>query len=259
MNKRLTYITVALCITTLLSGCSEKLSEWWNNDTPDMTDEEIVFTSQLPAIVKATTRSTTTIDTELLQGYKPVSEKYEFSISMFKEGEYNAIKSATYGSIDNNNDGDLESSAPLHWPDNVKKYGFEAMAGTPSLEAIQNTKEAWLKQDLLKGFGYEPLIVTEGEGENMTTATDNIDALNYRTNKEWYNANKTWKDQNGISSSDEYKKIPLFLQHHRALITVILKAGEGVDRKDVLASTASQQIATKIYSYDNNQTEESQK
>ena len=259
MKKILTYITFALCIIATLCGCSEKLSEWWNNDTPDMTDEEIVFTSQLPAIVKATTRSTTTIDTELLQGYKPVSEKYEFSISMFKEGEYNAIKSATYGSIDNNNDGDLESSAPLHWPDNVKKYGFEAMAGTPSLEAIQNTKEAWLKQDLLKGFGYEPLIVTEGEGENMTTATDNIDALNYRTNKEWYNANKTWKDQNGISSSDEYKKIPLFLQHQRALITVILKAGEGVDRKDVLASTASQKIATKIYSYDNNQTEESQK
>lgn len=260
MNKRLTYITVALCITTLLSGCSEKLSEWWNNDTPDMTDEEIVFTSQLPAIVKATTRSTTTIDTELLQGYKPVSEKYEFSISMFKEGESNAIKSATYGSIDNNNDGDLESSAPLHWPDNVKKYGFEAMAGTPSLEAIQNTKEAWLKQDLLKGFGYEPLIETTGEGESSTSnKIDKIDALNYRTNKEWYNANKTWKDQNGISSSDEYKKIPLFLQHQRALITVILKAGEGVDRNDVLASTASQKIATKIYSYDNNQTEESQK
>lgn len=259
MNKRLTYITVALCITTLLSGCSEKLSEWWNNDAPDMTGEEIVFTSQLPAIVKATTRSTTTIDTELLQGYKPVSDKYEFSISMFKEGEYNAIKSATYGSIDNNNDGDLTSTAPLHWQDNVNKYGFEATAGTQSLEAEQDTKEKWLKQDLLKGFGYEPLIETTGEGENQTVTKDKIDALNYRTNKEWYNANKTWKDQNGISSSDEYKKIPLFLQHQRALITVILKAGEGVDRNDVLASTASQKIATKIYSYDNNQTEESQK
>lgn len=259
MKKILTYITFALCIITTLSGCSEILSEWWNNDAPDMTGEEIVFTSQLPAVVKTTTRSTTTIDTELLQGYKPVSEKYEFSISMFKEGEYNAIKSATYGSIDNNNDGDLASSAPLHWPDNVKKYGFEAMAGTPSLEAIQNTKEAWLKQDLLKGFGYEPLIVTEGEGENMTTATDNIDALNYRTNKEWYEANKTWKDLNGISSSDEYKKIPLFLQHQRALITVILKAGEGVDRKDVLASTAKEKISTRIYSYDDSKTEEEQR
>ena len=259
MKKILTYITFALCIIATLSGCSEKLSEWWNNDAPDMTGEEIVFTSQLPAVVKTTTRATS-VDNELLHGYKPVSEKYEFSISMFKEGEYNAIKSATYGSIDNNNDGDLESSAPLHWPDNVKKYGFEAMAGTPSLEAIQNTKEAWLKQDLLKGFGYEPLIETTGEGESSTSnKIDKIDALNYRTNKEWYNANKTWKDQNGISSSDEYKKIPLFLQHQRALITVILKAGEGVDRNDVLASTASQKIATKIYSYDNNQTEESQK
>lgn len=260
MKKILTYITFALCIITTLSGCSEKLSEWWNSDAPDMTGEEIVFTSQLPAVVKATTRSTTTIDTELLQGYKPVSEKYEFSISMFKEGEYNAIKSATYGSIDNNNDGDLESSAPLHWPDNVKKYGFEAMAGTPSLEAIQNTKEAWLKQDLLKGFGYEPLIETTGEGESSTSnKIDKIDALNYRTNKEWYNANKTWKDENGISSSDEYKKIPLFLQHQRALITVILKAGEGVDRKDVLASTAKEKISTRIYSYDDSKTEEEQR
>lgn len=259
MKKILTYITFALCIIATLSGCSEKLSEWWNNDAPDMTGEEIVFTSQLPAVVKTTTRATS-VDNELLHGYKPVSEKYEFSISMFKEGEYNAIKSATYGSIDNNNDGDLESTAPLHWQDNVNKYGFEATAGTQSLEAEQNTKEKWLKQDLLKGYGYEPLIETTGEGESSTSnKIDKIDALNYRTNKEWYNANKTWKDQNGISSSDEYKKIPLFLQHQRALITVILKAGEGVDRKDVLASTASQKIATKIYSYDDSQQEESQK
>ena len=262
MKKILTYITFALCIIATLSGCSEKLSEWWNNDAPDMTGEEIVFTSQLPAVVKATTRATS-VDNELLQGYNPVSEKYEFSISMYKQdGENSTVfgNAATYSPIDNNTNGDLTSSAPLHWQDNVNKYGFEATAGTQSLEAEQDTKEKWLKQDLLKGFGYEPLIETTGEGESSTSnKIDKIDALNYRTNKEWYNANKTWKDQNGISSSDEYKKIPLFLQHQRALITVILKAGEGVDRNDVLASTASQKIATKIYSYDNNQTEESQK
>ena len=261
MKKILTYITFALCIIATLSGCSEKLSEWWNNDAPDMTGEEIVFTSQLPAVVKTTTRATS-VDNELLHGYKPVSEKYEFSISMYKQdGENSTVfgNAATYSPIDNNTNGDLTSSAPLHWQDNVNKYGFEATAGTQSLEAEQDTKEKWLKQDLLKGFGYEPLIETTGEGENQTVTKDKIDALNYRTNKEWYEANKTWKDQNGISSSDEYKKIPLFLQHQRALITVILKAGEGVDRNDVLASTASQKIATKIYSYDNNQTEESQK
>ena len=261
MKKILTYITFALCIIATLSGCSEKLSEWWNNDAPDMTGEEIVFTSQLPAVVKTTTRATS-VDNELLHGYKPVSEKYEFSISMYKQdGENSTVfgNAATYSPIDNNTNGDLTSSAPLHWQDNVNKYGFEATAGTQSLEAEQDTKEKWLKQDLLKGFGYEPLIETTGEGENQTVTKDKIDALNYRTNKEWYEANKTWKDLNGISSSDEYKKIPLFLQHQRALITVILKAGEGVDRNDVLASTASQKIATKIYSYDNNQTEESQK
>ena len=261
MKKILTYITFALCIIATLSGCSEKLSEWWNNDAPDMTGEEIVFTSQLPAVVKATTRATS-VDNELLNGYKPVSEKYEFSISMYKQdGENSTLigTAATYTPIDNNTNGDLKSTAPLRWQDNVNKYGFEATAGTQSLEAEQDTKEKWLKQDLLKGFGYEPLIETTGEGENQTVTKDKIDALNYRTNKEWYEANKTWKDLNGISSSDEYKKIPLFLQHQRALITVILKAGEGVDRNDVLASTASQKIATKIYSYDNNQTEESQK
>ena len=261
MKKILTYITFALCIIATLSGCSEKLSEWWNNDAPDMTGEEIVFTSQLPAVVKTTTRATS-VDNELLHGYKPVSEKYEFSISMYKQdGENSTVfgNAATYSPIDNNTNGDLTSSALLHWQDNVNKYGFEATAGTQSLEAEQDTKEKWLKQDLLKGFGYEPLIETTGEGENQTVTKDKIDALNYRTNKEWYEANKTWKDLNGISSSDEYKKIPLFLQHQRALITVILKAGEGVDRNDVLASTASQKIATKIYSYDNNQTEESQK
>lgn len=262
MKKILTYITFALCIITTLSGCSEKLSEWWNNDTPDMTDEEIVFTSQLPAVVKATTRATS-VDNELLHGYKPVSEKYEFSISMYKQDGENSTpigNAATYSPIDNNTNGDLTSTAPLRWQDNVNKYGFEATAGTQSLEAEQDTKEKWLKQDLLKGYGYEPLIETTGEGESSTSnKIDKIDALNYRTNKEWYNANKTWKDQNGISSSDEYKKIPLFLQHQRALITVILKAGEGVDRKDVLASTAQQKIATKIYSYDDSQQEEIQK
>ena len=262
MKKILTYITFALCIIATLSGCSEKLSEWWNNDAPDMTGEEIVFTSQLPAVVKTTTRATS-VDNELLNGYKPVSEKYEFSISMYKQdGENSTLigNAATYSPIDNNTNGDLKSTAPLRWQDNVNKYGFEATAGTQSLEAEQDTKEKWLKQDLLKGFGYEPLIETTGEGESSTSnKIDKIDALNYRTNKEWYNANKTWKDQNGISSSDEYKKIPLFLQHQRALITVILKAGEGVDRKDVLASTASQKIATKIYSYDDSQQEEIQK
>lgn len=262
MKKILTYITFALCIIATLSGCSEKLSEWWNNDAPDMTGEEIVFTSQLPAVVKTTTRATS-VDNELLNGYKPVSEKYEFSISMYKQdGENSTLigNAATYSPIDNNTNGDLTSTAPLRWQDNVNKYGFEATAGTQSLEAEQDTKDKWLKQDLLKGFGYEPLIETTGEGESSTSKKiDKIDALNYRTNKEWYNANKTWKDQNGISSSDEYKKIPLFLQHQRALITVILKAGEGVDRNDVLASTASQKIATKIYSYDDNQTEENLK
>ena len=213
MKKILTYITFALCIIATLSGCSEKLSEWWNNDAPDMTGEEIVFTSQLPAVVKTTTRATS-VDNELLHGYKPVSEKYEFSISMYKQdGENSTVfgNAATYSPIDNNTNGDLTSSAPLHWQDNVNKYGFEATAGTQSLEAEQDTKEKWLKQDLLKGFGYEPLIETTGEGENQTVTKDKIDALNYRTNKEWYEANKTWKDLNGISSSDEYKKIPLFL------------------------------------------------
>ena len=262
MKKILTYITFALCIIATLSGCSEKLSEWWNNDAPDMTGEEIVFTSQLPAVVKTTTRATS-VDNELLHGYKPVSEKYEFSISMYKQDGENPTligNAAIYSPIDNNTNGDLTSTAPLHWQDNVNKYGFEATAGTQSLEAEQDTKEKWLKQDLLKGFGYEPLIETTGEGESSTSnKIDKIDALNYRTNKEWYNANKTWKDENGISSSDEYKKIPLFLQHQRALITVILKAGEGVDRKDVLASTAKEKISTRIYSYDDSKTEEEQR
>ena len=40
---------------------------------------------------------------------------------------------------------------------------------------------------------------------------------------------------------------------------MILKAGEGVDRKDVLASTAKEKISTRIYSYDDSKTEEEQR
>ena len=63
----------------LASGCSDSLTEWWDNvGIPDMEGEPIVFTSHLPAQMTPSTRGettepTTTVDNDLLQAYKPVS------------------------------------------------------------------------------------------------------------------------------------------------------------------------------------------
>ena len=47
----------------------------------------------------------------------------------------------------------------------------------------------------------------------------------------------------------DYKKIPLYLQHQRALITVKLKAGEGVSSKSLWPSNAAKEVVTRIYSH----------
>ena len=87
--------------------------------------------------------------------------------------------------------------------------------------------------------------------DKETSAVDNINAINYRTSKQWYQANSVWMRTNGIVPKDDFKNIPLFLQHERAWITVILRAGVGVDRDAVDYDTAGEKIKAEIYNYNN--------
>ncbi len=233
---------MAALLLLTATGCKDTLSNLFDGDAPDMQGEAIAFTSQLPA-VQGTSQTRATANTELLNGYKAVNQNYDFTITMLKKEGDATGSTGKYKATTDTQNGVLSSvSNPLYWQDNVYQYGFKAEAGSDEVEKDQTTSEQWLKQDKLVGFGYEPLLGDDN--------ADNLDACNYRTNKEWYQANKEWMNNSqSLVSDDEYKRIPLFLQHKRSLITVIVKAGEGVERKDVLAATASTKLDTHIYSY----------
>ena len=245
-------IAVALLLTSV--GCSDTVSKWFGAEDGDLTGEPITFTSQLPvSSASSATRAdeTYTADKEFLKGYSAVNQAYSFKITMQKS-DGTKVGEATYDASEaENNGGELSSTAPLYWQDNVSGYGFYAEAGTKTLEPDQTTKEKWLKQDRLTGYGYEPLLNT------ASTAVDKTTEYNYHINKEWYKYNQLWKDQLGLSTTDDYKRVPLFLQHARSLVTVILKAGDGVKREDVLAATAANKIVTDIYSYTKTEQDES--
>ena len=73
MTHRLIRNICLAAIMMLASGCSDSLTEWWDNvGIPDMEGEPIVFTSHLPAQMTPSTRGettepTTTVDNDLLQ------------------------------------------------------------------------------------------------------------------------------------------------------------------------------------------------
>ena len=244
MSRRfLHYYIIALAAMLSLTGCSDTLSNLFDGDGGDMAGEAVTFTSQLPVVKTTTSRASA--DKEFLSGYKAVSSGYSFAVTMLKDGTSTGT-TATYDVDNDKQNGQLTSTAPLYWQDNVNSYGFMAMAGSETLEKDQTTAEKWLLQDRLQGYGYEPLL------DDNSEKIDKIDAYNYRTSKQWYATNKEWMGSEGmLTTTDEYKHVPLFLQHQRALVTVILKAGDGVKRSDVLATAAQAgKIDTRIYSYD---------
>ena len=241
-RRQLIHSLMAVVMLLTATSCKDGLDNWWNGDAPDMQGEAISFTSQLPAVqTSATTRAT--VDTKLLEAYKVVNNYYDFTVTMQKN-DGTAVTQTKYSAVPDKQ-GVLSSTAPLYWQDNVNQYGFHAVAGTETLEDDQSTQAKWLLQDRLEGYGYEPLLT----GDDNSTAVDKLDAYNYRTSKEWYAANKDWKTQLSLVSDDECKRVPLFMQHKRSLVTVIVKAGDGVKREDVLAATASAKLDTHIYSY----------
>ena len=199
------------CFVMLMTGCRETIESIFSDDIAE--GDKVMFTAELPRA--AVTRSAV--------GYEPLKENYLFTIGMYTDESTKVGESGIYRVIDGDMVGSLDAETPLYWPSTKVAYGFKATAGTETLEADQSTKEKWLLQDRLEGQ-------TDG----------------YRMARDWkeYNVSSRLTDNN-----DDYKKIPLYLQHKRSLITIILKSGEGVSRKALAYNVAENDLKARIYSY----------
>lgn len=259
------YILFTLCtllFSFALSGCKDDLLLLWDNEEDIKAGEEVMFTTYVPGKPVVMTRATAaeTAFQGKMDSFQVARSLYSFTVEMYQEGESAMLGSATYcpdttlsissqgdTTVVYNDDGTLKATTtPLYWPGNTKRYGFKATAGTDRVADDQSTKEALLANDRLLGYAFEPLWDEEGD-----TAVDRLDTINVRTSKEWYLANKTTK---GMAPGSEdvatwYKKIPLYLRHQCALVTIRLKAGLGVDSTDLSYDKAVKNIHTEIFSY----------
>lgn len=253
--KPLSYILAVLLLT--LTACSDAIDVLFGGGIEE--GDAVAFTTLVPD-VKHDTRSAKEEWQREVRAYKAVNRAYTFDIEMWKQGDKTATAQSQYcpivdGGGQYHSDGTLQplatssgTATPLYWQDNVHRWGFRATAGTTTLAADQTDQAKWLAQDRLVGYSYLPIWT--GDDDDGIPA-DNFNAINYRTSKQWYADNKTAKDLSGlmVESTDDYKKVPLFLQHQRSWLTLILKAGEGVEREALAYGTSATNIATTLYSY----------
>ena len=252
------YIT-GLCALLLIGCNNEELSVVNDEDSEIMVGEQIQFTSMLPDDLNATRAAKDEWETKVRK-YSPVNHDYSFAVTMWKrnaENDSTLSGTSTYKPMQTTDigsstisgyDGTLklaEGATALYWQDNVNKWGFTAEANNNTLESDQSTQEKWLAMDHLKGHSYLPVWDDKND-----TGTD-LDTPMYMTSKEWYKANKTASLLSGLmeSSTEDYKKIPLYMKHQRAWITVILKAGEGVTREALAFDKSAENIRMAINSY----------
>ena len=237
LNK-LSQLALMTTFILMMTGCTEALSNFFSDDIEE--GEEVLFTTALPSV--ATTRTTEAEYIEQMSAYKAVTEAYEFTVKMYEGG--NVVGTSTYKPAGGDSIGTLstkENATPLYWTSTTTPYAFKAVAGTKTLDADQSSSNKWLFQDRLEGYGYVQLWDSD-KGE----ATDKLDDFNYHTAKDWKALNK---DSKLLSNDDDYKKVPLYLQHTRSLITIILKAGEGVSREALAFNYAKKDLSATIYSY----------
>lgn len=255
MNK-VKYIVYLLVGILSMTGCHEPNIPITGEEIK--VGDAIVFTTLMPD-VSSITRADKEYWQRQVDSFKPVQHYYEFEVEMYKQGTDAVIATNTYRptqttnvgtAIIQNYDGTLESTteAEMYWQDiHINKWGFKAVANNHTLVRDQNSQDKWLQMDHLVGYSYLPLW-----DEANQKGTDELDAINYRTGKEWYAGNKAVMDAKGImpSSTDDYKKIPLYMQHQRAWITIILRAGEGVAREALQYLTADENIQMTINSFE---------
>lgn len=247
----------------LLVGCKERFETIDTSNTPDMTGEPIGFASGLRTVkrvARAPYNNQTDWQTELglfhpvVDTYSDSLYLYAFRISMYEQGQAEAIGSAVYqlaqnaASSDYVEDGTLElkfipdvANTPLYWPDNSNRYGFRVEAGNTTLNEAQQDATHFYNNDLLLGYGFEPLW-----DNGNSQSTDDLDALNYRTSREWYAANR---EANPSGSDADWRKVPLYLKHQRCWVTILLKAGRGVPRNILTYDATNENFTGKMFSY----------
>ena len=150
-----------------------------------------------------------------------IPDGYTIQVEMYQNGTEAVIGTASYTTSGSTL---VAGALRLYWPaESTAEYAFKATAGSTSLEEDQTTLANLRAQDKLLGSAY-----LTGDNEND---------LNYHTRKQWGQADVT------------NRRVPLHMKHQRSLITVILKAGEGVHREDLAYVRAQSNIRVLVYSY----------
>ena len=210
---------LVIVIAVLLAGCSSDDITTGGFSISDEWDikpgDPVMFTTNVYGKV-GTTRTVT---------YEPVGAGYTFKYFMYKSGDSNPIVGST-----------------VYWPDiNTNEYGFIAKTGTldangefADLSADQEIEAKLINEDQLLGYG-------------AVFSDENKGIIHYRTAANWKN------DNTDLDEADK-KNIRLYMQHRRAKITIILKAGDGVDPEDLAYATAATKIDATIYSYSGGET-----
>lgn len=218
---KITQLLLMACVAMLTSSCRETFEQLFSDGIAE--GDEVTFSSAVRSA--AVTRGSEANRQE-------ITEDYTFQITMLQESVDEPVGKGTYHTT-TDDIGSLEADDALYWPSTAIRYGFTATAGTDKIDADQSTQTKWIEQDRLEGRA-------EAETDSVTKT--------FLTAKDW----KAYNVKAGLDSEENYKKVPLFMQHKRALITVILKAGEGVSRKSLYYSAAKKDIEAKIYSYNSN-------
>ena len=227
------------CMAVSLSSCRETFENLFSDDIEE--GEEVMFTTSLPS-VPITRSAKSDYDTQM-GAYKAVNDAYEFTVAMYLEDDGSLVGEGVYTPSTGGALIVKSGTTPLYWPSTIKAYGFKAVAGSETLSENQSKQVDWLKQDRLEGYGYiQKWVGDEDSGRSL----DKLTERNYRTAKQWKALNEELKLE---GNNADYKKIPLYLQHQRALITVKLKAGEGVSSKSLWPSNAAKEVVTRIYSH----------
>lgn len=274
MKKYFYHILALLLLLTM--GCKDDVQISSSDiDAPDLEGELIGFTSMLKtskAITRAPFNSEEEMQKELYinsstKRYTPVRNvsdqyNYTYSISMYKQGDGTPVGTAVYQLAQENNagvvsdvtDGTLApifgQTSKLYWPDNVNKYAFKVSTVEQDENGQfvptgfykdQSTGSLFWANDEQKGYAFEPIWANE--------TSDDLDGLNYRTSKDWYLATKQVLGEN--KPKDDYKKVPLYLKHQKAWITVKLKAGKGIPREYLypVHTINDNSLSASIFSY----------
>lgn len=230
--RKFSFIYTALAALALLVSCTqEKLVR------DPSSDGRIVFRTWMGAT-----------PTKAVAGYSAVARDYNFNIGMYQSGVAGELDNGNYAHTTDDVDGVLNAvSDPLYWPGNVEAYGFKATArgaftGAAPAFTDQTTLVKLRAQDLLTGYAYAEVK------EDGSATDDDIEALNYHTSKNWY-ARAT------AAGATDPKVIPLYMQHDRSLLTIILKAGVGVDREALAFVANNEHLMDTIFSYAGSPTE----